>query len=96
MARVKPCRLMPAILGVCMPTRSVLTRSGVLAGIVIGLFVLYLTLVQWPHPLGLHAAIWSVSVNGLVAVIVSRFTAPPSEDTVRRIHGEVERFVYGS
>ena len=89
-------QLMPAILGVCFPTRRVLTRSGVLAGIGTGLIVLYLTMVPWPHPLSLHAAVWSVAANGLVTVIVSRFTRPPSAATVQRIHDEVERFVYGS
>jgi SSS family solute:Na+ symporter len=88
-------QLMPSVLGVCFPTRRVLTRAGVLTGIGTGLLVLYLTLVRWPHPLGLHAAVWSVTANALVAVIVSRFTEPPAPDTVRRIHGEVERFVYG-
>ncbi len=88
-------QLMPAILGVCFPTRRPLTKAGVLAGIGVGLTTLYLTLMTWPHPLGLHAAVWSVGVNGLVAWAVSRVTAPPSDATVERIHGEVERFVYG-
>jgi Na+(H+)/acetate symporter ActP len=46
-------------------------------------------------PLDLHAGVWSVLVNFFVTYTVSRFTAPPSAQTVRRIHGEVERFVYG-
>jgi SSS family solute:Na+ symporter len=88
-------QLMPAVLGVCFPTRHPLTKAGVLAGIAVGLATLYLTLVAWPHPLGLHAAVWSVTANGLVAWAVSRVTPGPSEATVRRIHGEIERFVYG-
>jgi len=48
-----------------------------------------------PHPMGLHVAIWSLIANILVTVVVSRFTASPSPETVARIHGEVERFVYG-
>jgi SSS family solute:Na+ symporter len=88
-------QLMPAILGVCFPTRRVLTRSGVLAGIGAGLATLYVTLIVSPHPLGLHGGVWSVGVNFLVTFAVSRFTKAPSAATVRRVHGEVERFVYG-
>jgi SSS family solute:Na+ symporter len=88
-------QLMPAVLGVCFPTPKTLTKAGVLAGIAVGLATLYLTLITWPHPLGLHAAVWSVLANGLVAWAVSHVTTGPSEATVQRIHGEVERFVYG-
>ncbi len=89
-------QLMPAILGVCLPTRRLFTRSGVLAGIGVGLVTLYLTLVVTPHPLSLHGGVWAVLANFLVTIIVSRFTSPPSAKTVRRIHGEVEQFVYGA
>jgi len=89
-------QLMPAILGVCFPGRHLYTRSGVLWGLGAGLVTLYLTLVQFPHPLGLHGAVWSVAVNFLVTILVSRVTSPPSGETVKRIHGEVERFVYGT
>jgi SSS family solute:Na+ symporter len=88
-------QLMPAVLGVCFPTRRKLTRAGILAGIAAGLGTLYLTLVVHPHPLGMHAGIWSLLANGLVTVTVSRMTRPPSGATVERIHGEIERFVYG-
>ncbi|MFC1661218.1 sodium:solute symporter [Gemmatimonadota bacterium] len=88
-------QLMPAILGVCLPGRRLYTRVGVLSGIGVGLTVLYLTLVVFPHPLGLHGAVWSVVANFGVTILVSRFTRPPSAHTVARIHGEVERFVYG-
>jgi SSS family solute:Na+ symporter len=89
-------QLMPAIVGVCFPGRLLFTRSGVLWGIGAGLAVLYLTLVRVPHPLGIHGAVWSVGANFALTILVSRFTRPPSADTVARIHGEVERFVYGS
>jgi SSS family solute:Na+ symporter len=88
-------QLMPALLGVCIPTRRLLTRSGVLAGIGAGLATLYFTLVVIPHPLGLHGGVWSVLVNFIVTIGVSRFTRPPTAATVWRIHGELERFVYG-
>ncbi|HSH75089.1 MAG TPA: sodium:solute symporter family protein [Longimicrobiales bacterium] len=89
-------QLMPAILGVCFPARRILTGAGVLAGIGAGLAALYLTLVVAPHPGGMHGAIWSLMVNWLVAYGVSSVTRPPSPETVARVHGEVERFVYGS
>jgi hypothetical protein len=68
----------------------------VLAGIGAGMVTLYLTLVVVPHPWGMHGAVWSLLVNGTLAVVVSGFTRGPSSETVARIHGEVERFVYGS
>ncbi|MFQ5691310.1 MAG: sodium:solute symporter [Gemmatimonadota bacterium] len=89
-------QLLPAIVGVCFPGRRLASRSGVLAGIGVGLVALYLTLVVWPHPLGLHGGVWSLLANWLVTWSVSRLTRPPSPETVGRIHGEIERFVYGA
>ncbi|MCY4664806.1 MAG: hypothetical protein OXC00_09080, partial [Acidimicrobiaceae bacterium] len=60
-----------------------------------GLLTVYLTLEVWPRPFGVHEALWSLVANFVVTIVVSRFTRPPSEATVERIHGEVERFVYG-
>lgn len=87
-------QLMPAVLGVCFPTRRLLTRTGVLAGIATGLATLFVTLIIAPHPLGLHAGVWSLLANAAVTLITSRFTRPPSAATVARIHGEIERFVH--
>lgn len=89
-------QLMPAIFGVCFPGRRTLTRAGVLAGIASGLGVLYLTLVVVPHPYGMHGAVWSLLVNAVVALHVSAVTRPPAPHTVARVHGELERFVYGT
>ena len=88
-------QLMPAILGVCYPGRRSTTRAGVIAGIVAGLLTLYITRVMVYQPLGIHEAAWSLAVNFVVTIIVSRFSAPPSDETRVRIHGEIERFVYG-
>ncbi len=88
-------QLMPAILGVCFPTRRPFTRAGVLTGIGVGLVALYVTLVVVPHPMGLHGGVWSLLANFLVTIVVSRYTRGPSTETRLRIHGEVERFVYG-
>jgi len=89
-------QLMPAIMGVCFPGRRLYTRAGVLWGMGVGLTALYLTLVVHPNPLGLHGAVWSVVANFATTILVSRVTRPPSRGTVERIHGEVERFVYGN
>jgi SSS family solute:Na+ symporter len=89
-------QLLPAVLGVCFPGGRPLTRLGVLAGIGAGLATLYLTLVAIPHPGGVHGGVWSLLANGLVAYGVSAITPPPSPETVARVHGEIERFVYGT
>jgi SSS family solute:Na+ symporter len=89
-------QLMPAIVGALFPGGRRLTRAGILAGLGTGLFVLYVTLLVVPHPLGTHGGVWSLLANTLVAVAVSAVTAPPSPETQKRIHGEVERQVYGS
>ncbi len=88
-------QLMPAILGVCYPGRRITTAPGVIAGICAGLVTLFLTQIAFPRPWGIHEALWSISANFLVTIVVSRVTQPPSAATVERIHGEVERFVYG-
>ncbi|SVE00231.1 uncharacterized protein METZ01_LOCUS453085 [marine metagenome] len=44
----------------------------------------------------MHGGVWSLLVNAAVAVGVSAVTRPPSDETIERIHGELERFVYGS
>jgi SSS family solute:Na+ symporter len=89
-------QLLPGTLGVCYPTRRPLTRNGVLSGIGVGLAVLYTTLVIVPHPLGVHAAIWSLAANVALCITVSRFSPAPSPETIQRIHGAVEDYVYGS
>jgi hypothetical protein len=44
----------------------------------------------------MHGGVWSILVNVIVTLTVSRLTKPPSPSTVLRIHGELERFVYGT
>ena len=89
-------QLMPGIMGVCMPGGRTLTRAGVLAGLGVGMAVLYLTLVVVPHPLGMHGGLWALLSNALAAWGVSTVTEPPSAATVRRVHGFMEEFVYGT
>ena len=89
-------QLMPSILGVCFPGGRTLTRAGVVSGIAAGLVILYVTLLVSPHPLGMHGGLWGLLVNTAVALNVSVFTTPPSAITIQRVHGEVERFVYGT
>ena len=47
------------------------------------------------NPLGVHAGVWALGVNWLLAAAVSRFTTPPEPERVQRIWGAVEDFVYG-
>jgi SSS family solute:Na+ symporter len=89
-------QLLPGTLGVCYPTRRVFTKSGMLAGVGVGLAVLYVTLVIAPHALGIHGAIWSLTANFATCISVSAFTKAPSRDTLLRIHGAIEDYVYGS
>ena len=49
----------------------------------------------FPNAFGIHHSVWALAVNFATVLVVSRLTAPPSAATVERIHGEVERFVYG-
>ncbi len=88
-------QLLPAVLGVCYPSRRLVSRWGVLTGLAAGLATLFCTLVLWPHPWGLHGGVWGLSVNWATCWLVSARTAPPSRATVRRIHGELESFLYG-
>ena len=89
-------QLLPAILGVCYPVQKPFTKAGVLIGMGMGFLTLYWALVLSPHPLGIHAAIWSLGINSLSCAIVSRFTKPPSDSTIERIHGTLEEYLYGS
>lgn len=89
-------QLLPGVVGVCFPGGRTFTRSGVLAGLAVSMLTLYVTLVVTPHPLGMHGGIWALLLNTAVTVVVSAFTARPSAGTVRRVHGELERFVYGT
>ena len=88
-------QLMPAVCGVCFPTRFILTKTGVLSGIGAGLLVLYLTAIVYPHPLTLHGGVWALGANLILTLIVSRFSQPPHPKTLERIHGTLEEFVYG-
>jgi SSS family solute:Na+ symporter len=89
-------QLAPGVVNVCFPTRRMLTKAGVLAGIAAGLATFFFTTVAWENPLGVHGSVWALSANLLAAVAVSRVTKRPSPETVTRIHGEIERFVYGN
>ena len=87
-------QLMPAIVGACFPMRRTLTRAGVLSGLLAGLGTLYVTLVVTPHPLGLHGGVWALLLNVAVVLVVSAVTEGPTEETLNRIHGELERQIY--
>lgn len=89
-------QLLPGTLGVCYPTRRPLSKAGVLSGIGVGMAALYWTLAVVPHPFGIHGALWSLAANFAACLVVSRLSAPPTPETVQRIHGALEDYVYGS
>jgi SSS family solute:Na+ symporter len=89
-------QLMPAIVGVCFPARRCFTRAGILTGLSAGMVTLYITLVVVPHPMGMHGGVWALIINVALAVIVSSMTPAPSIATRARIHGEIERVIYGT
>ncbi len=89
-------QLMPGICAVCLPTPRPLSKAGVLGGVAIGLVTLYVTTVVSPHPFGMHGGIWALGINWVVAWVVTRFSTPPDESTVERIHGALEEFMYGA
>lgn len=84
----------PAIMGNLFPSRFRFTKWGVVAGMLTGLCVLYLTLIVWPHPGTLHGGVWATAANFLVAIGVSLVTRAPSDQTTQRIHGVLERTLY--
>jgi Na+/proline symporter len=88
-------QLAPGVVNVCFPTRRMLTKAGVLAGIASGLTTFFFTIVVWENPLGVHGSVWAIGTNVVAAFVISGFTKRPSPETVSRIHGEMERFVYG-
>ena len=88
-------QLLPAIIGVCFPGGRSLSKAGVLAGLAAGVATLWWSLLLDPNPMGIHGGLWGLAANFVVAVAVSTVTRGPSEETVERVHGEVERFVYG-
>jgi hypothetical protein len=74
--------MVPALLGLCY--WPYLTRQGVIAGLLIGLLVVTLTeavglrwlgISAWGRwPLTVHAAVWGLLANVVVAVLLSAFT----------------------
>jgi SSS family solute:Na+ symporter len=89
-------QLWPAIMGNLFPSKFKFTKAGVMAGMITGIVTLYLALVLQPHPLGLHGGIWATIANFAVAIFASKFTAPPPPATIERIHGALEKELYGS
>ena len=88
-------QFLPAVIAVTYPTkRPWLTKSGAIAGMIVGVVVTALLLfpdrMGLPierNPLSVHAGVWGLLVNFIVSVVVSLFTKPPSRETVERIHG---------
>jgi len=97
-------QFIPSVMAVVFPTRKVwLTSAGAITGTILG--VLTVVLLTFParlglaigaHPWGLHAGMWGLGLNFLSGLIVSRFTPPPPQEAVDRIHGYLDEAIYGS
>ena len=88
-------QLAPALVGTLFPSRFLFTARAITFGLLASLVTLFYTLVVNPHPLDIHGGVWAVAVNFVLVILISRRTAPPSLETVQRIHGAVEEFVHG-
>ena len=75
-------QLFPCMLGVLCWPRA--TKTGAIAGLAAGVLVVALFNIVWPNPLYVHAGIWGLSVNLPVFIVVSLFTKPASEETLRK------------
>ena len=75
-------QLFPCMLGVLCWPRA--TKAGAIAGLASGVLVVALFNIVWPNPLFVHAGIWGLLVNLPVFIIVSLFTKPSSEETLRK------------
>ena len=68
---------------------------------VLGVVLFIRSIIRKGYKLGVDGAAVSrffkaeITKRFAVTILVSRVTRPPSPETVSRIHGEVERFVYG-
>lgn len=62
------------------------SKQGAIAGTVVGLATLVVTLFIIPRPLGIHPVIWSLGLNIVVFLIVS-FATRPSDETVEKFFG---------
>jgi len=87
-------QLMPALTCICYPGRRPLSRTGVLAGLLVGMGVLYVTTAVLPNLLGIPGGIWALVTNWLTAVLLTRVTAPPRAADVDRIWGAIEAIMY--
>ena len=70
------------------------TRAGTITGIILGMAVLLVTFKPaWfgigafgQSPLGIHYGFWGIMVNLATLYLVSKFTCPPTQETIERFH----------
>lgn len=75
-------QLFPCMLGVLCWPRA--TKAGAFLGLLAGVILVTLFNFVWPNPLGVHAGIWGFMINIPVFIVVSLFTKPASEETLRK------------
>jgi SSS family solute:Na+ symporter len=81
----------PALVGGILWKRA--TKKAAMAGIVAGTLYLVIGFIQRPVLFGLPPAIPTLLVNVTLFVVVSLFTAPPSDRVIRIFFDEVEDFL---
>ncbi|MQA10764.1 MAG: hypothetical protein GEU98_19865 [Pseudonocardiaceae bacterium] len=68
------------------------TKAGAVSSLVIGQVVALAGYFElYGHPFGLETPFWVAIVSWGVFIVVSLFTAPPSDDVVETFHGEWDR-----
>ncbi|MEM4889660.1 MAG: sodium:solute symporter family protein [Thermosphaera sp.] len=60
------------------------TKTGIMAGILVGCLVVILTTFVWRDPYGVHSGIWGLAANFATTIPICLVTKPPSQQTLNR------------
>ena len=88
--------LIPLLVGALYWPRA--TKWGAIAGLVVGLAVLALTMFVYTRPFGISGVVpgvWALAASSIAFAIVSYATKPPPPEVISRFHGYLESEIYG-
>jgi SSS family solute:Na+ symporter len=88
--------LIPLLVGALYWPRA--TKWGAIAGLVVGLAVLALTMFVYTRPFGISGVVpgvWALAASSIAFAIVSYATKPPPPEVISRFHGYLESAIYG-